>query len=239
MKFTLRQWQQMHKDPNEYIIQASSVDGQDRPTAMSIGMSYCIGEYKDKLHTIQHGPHNNLALCAISENTDQRRRGPVRKTILERLKVNNIENVKLEPDKYFKLLPSYKFVISPEGNGIDCHRHYEALMAGCIPVIEHNPLIAVKYGNAPILWTTDYSEITPEYLETKYKEYMDKTWDFSLLYLSGWSPEEQLLAKYRGNFWMEKLTGTPWYPKDQLQIGAIVKSAKLLFLQVGEYEYKQ
>lgn len=39
---------------------------------------------------------------------------------------------------YFNSLSTYKFVISPEG--IDCHRHYEALLARCVPIIEHNSL---------------------------------------------------------------------------------------------------
>ena len=36
------------------------------------------------------------------------------------------------------MLSKYKFIISPEGNGIDCHRHYEAILCGCIPIIEYN-----------------------------------------------------------------------------------------------------
>jgi hypothetical protein len=28
----------------------------------------------------------------------------------------------------------YKFVVSPEGNGVDCHRHYECIGLGAIPV---------------------------------------------------------------------------------------------------------
>lgn len=230
---TLREWQNCNKDPSQYIIQASTVDGGDRPTAMSIGMGYGIMSFKDNLHTIQLGSHSELVLCAISESTDERRRGPVRKEIVKSLEINGVPNVKLDHEKYFTCLPSYKFVISPEGNGIDCHRHYEALMAGCIPIVEYSKLVDVKYGNVPILWTKDYSEITPEYLEEKYVEFLDKRWDFSLLHMSAWSIEEQLLAKYRGNYWMMRLTGKMWYEMDQMGMGAYVNKNEMLFLQGG------
>ena len=158
----------------------------------------------------------DLVLCAINGGTDQRRRGsaPInRKHILETLSNNGIQNICIEPDKYFTVLPKYKFIISPEGNGIDCHRHYEALMAKSIPIVEDSALIRAKYGNAPILYTKDYSEITQEYLEQKYAEMTDPNvlWDFSRLFLSSWSPEEQTMIMYRGNFWCEKLSGYPWY----------------------------
>jgi hypothetical protein len=92
---------------------------------------------------------------------------------METLQRSGIMNITLDHNDYFSILPSSKFVISPEGNGIDCHRHYEALLAGAIPVMEKNPLTEEKYKDLPVLWTTDYSEITREYLEQKYNEMID------------------------------------------------------------------
>ena len=112
---------------------------------------------------------------------------------------------------YFETLPNYKFVISPEGNGIDCHRHYEALMAGCIPIIEENELIKEKYKGCPILYTKDYSEITKEYLEEKYKIMIDTEYDFSCLLLSSYSEDIQKQIKENGNYWANRLTGKKWY----------------------------
>jgi hypothetical protein len=84
-------------------------------------------------------------------------------------------------------------------------------MAGCIPIVEHNPLTEEKYKGCPILYTKDYSEITHEYLEAKYKEMLDKNYDFSRLFLSYYSKEEQLAIKDQGNFWMKVTTGKQWY----------------------------
>ena len=69
---------------------------------------------------------------------------------------------------YFKNLNDYKFVISPEGNGLDCHRHYEALLLVVFLLL--NIMIKYKkYSNLPILYTKDYSEINEKYLLQKYE----------------------------------------------------------------------
>ena len=106
---------------------------------------------------------------------------------------------------------SNKYIISPEGNGIDCHRHYEALLAGCIPIMEKNPLAENKYANLPILWTIDYSEINNEYLESKYIEMLDLEYDFSSLFLNNYDYNIQNYIKDCGNFWIYKLTGVLYY----------------------------
>ena len=216
---TLREWQRTIVPENQYIVQASTTDGCDGITATSIGMCYGFAKFKGKTGDMQVAPiKTELCLCAINVGTDQRRRGahPIcRKTIVETLLNNGFQNTAIETDKYFEELPKYRFVISPEGNGIDCHRHYEALMAKCIPIVEDSALVRAKYGNAPILYTRDYSEITQDYLEQKYAEMLDQRWDFSNLFMASWSPEEQLLIQFRGNFWCEKLTGRPWYHEQQ------------------------
>ena len=222
---TLREWQRIIVPENQYIVQASTTDGCDGITATSIGMCYGFAKFKGKTGNLQTAPallKTDLCLCAINVGTDQRRRGahPIcRKTIVETLLHNGFQNAAIETDKYFEELPKYRFVISPEGNGVDCHRHYEALMAKCIPIVEDSALIRAKYGNVPILYTRDYSEITQEYLEQKYAEMLDQRWDFSNLFMASWSPEEQLLIQFRGNFWCEKLACKPWYQEQkQMQI---------------------
>lgn len=212
---TLREWQQVVVPENQYIVQASTTDGSDGITAASIGMCYGFVNFEGNYGI---GTKEQLCLCAFNVGTDHRRRGSLsinRRTISQTLLNNGFQNEAIENSKYFTNLPKYKFVISPEGNGIDCHRHYEALMAKSIPIVEDNPMIRVKYGNVPILYTRDYSEITQEYLEQKYAEMLDQRWDFSNLFMASWSPEEQLLIQFRGNFWCEKMAGKPWYQEQK------------------------
>ncbi len=45
------------------------------------------------------------------------------------------DRIDVNPRKYRKILNKYMFVASPEGNGIDCHRTWEALYLGTIPIV--------------------------------------------------------------------------------------------------------
>ena len=214
---TLYEWQKIIKPNIDIIFQASTIEEtecSDGITKSSIGYSYNFYKVKDQLDKIQLGYHENTVLCCYNAYTDQIRRKNnhiTRLIIQEILRKNNIFNNQAESIQYFHSLPNYKFVISPEGNGIDTHRTYESLMAGCIPIVEDNEIMRNKYEGCPILWTKDYSEINEEYLNEKYKEMINNSYDFSKLFLSSWSKEEQDNIKRRGNYWMYRLLGIIWY----------------------------
>jgi len=212
---TLREWQSKEKPHSEIIYNCSEhTHRNDNWVPFSIGMGWSVINSKSPLRDLQIGDHANLVLCAINPDTDRRRRGssPLhRRRIVEILRTNDIQNTYIRDPSYFNTLPTYKFIISPEGNGIDCHRHYEALMAGCIPIVEDHPGIREKYSGCPILYTKDYSEITPAYLEKMYTEMVDKEYNFSKLFLSSYSTEEQLQIKENGNYWSYQLSKKRWY----------------------------
>jgi len=202
---TLRKWQRTQKNINDLILQASVTDGSDSWTPFPIGFCWQYVKETDKVK-IQFGSHHNLVLCAINTNTDIERRpdGINRESIQNTLKQNGIDNSFLDSNNYFSSLASYKFVISPEGNGIDCHRHYEALLAGCIPIMEFNDKIQEKYKGLPILYTKDYSEINSESLNNAYKNMLDKTYNFSRLFKSYYPLEDQRNINDYGQYWIQK-----------------------------------
>jgi len=214
---TLRDWQRTRKDKRNCIYQASTTDGTDELQNFPIGMSYHYLCHNNRNKETHIGSHDKLVLCAITHDSDMKSKNTQRKTTREKvitlLKTQGIENIQIDPSQYFVTLPSYKFVISPEGNGMDCHRHYEALMAGCIPIVEHNPHIEKIYEGCPILYTYDYSEITPSYLEQKYSDMIDKTYNFSKLFLSYYPSDTQEYIKYCSNFWSAYKTNKSLYRK--------------------------
>lgn len=65
-------------------------------------------------------------------------------------------------DNYIVNLLKYKFIISPPGNGIDCHRTWEALYLNRIPVLEKNKFNENVYGDMPAMMVDDYSTLTEE-----------------------------------------------------------------------------
>tara|TARA_Y100000389_G_C17382798_1_gene475305 strand:- start:151 stop:807 length:657 start_codon:yes stop_codon:yes gene_type:complete len=202
---------------NNLIIQASDKSGnsQNMEVNYPIGMSFNFLNLKESdKYRIQVGKHENLVLSSFSTNTDwNRRMGSKvnRKIIHNNLYKNGIKNYKLNFVDYIFGLSKFKFIISPEGNGEDCHRHYESLLAGCIPIIEYNDKILKKYEGLPVLYTKDYSEITPEYLIRMYKKMIFKKYNFKKLYLSFYNKENIDEIKDKGNFWCEKIINKKAY----------------------------
>jgi len=185
----------------------------DEWVPFSIGMSVHLLTYNKLIEPTQLGSHDKLVLLSIKPHTDRRRRptGINRDSIVRMLEAKGIPNQIMNYSDYIESLSSYKFVVSPEGNGIDCHRHYEALLAGAIPVVERNFKIQEKYKGCPILYTSDYSELTPEYLEKQYNRMLDKEYDFGCLMMDTHTSETQEEIKKNGNFWGQYCYGKKWY----------------------------
>ena len=57
------------------------------------------------------------------------------------LKNGFIKNEKTDWETYIKEISTYKFALSPEGNGIDCHRTWECIYVGCIPILKKNSIM--------------------------------------------------------------------------------------------------
>ena len=57
----------------------------------------------------------------------------------------------------------YSFVICPHGGGLDCHRNWEALCLGCIPIVKTSPIDKL-YRDLPVLIIKDWHIITQELL---------------------------------------------------------------------------
>jgi hypothetical protein len=57
----------------------------------------------------------------------------------------------------------YAFVICPHGGGLDCHRNWEALCLGCIPIVKTSSLDNL-YKDLPVLIVKDWEIITNELL---------------------------------------------------------------------------
>jgi len=59
---------------------------------------------------------------------------------------------------------NYAFVISPHGGGYDCHRLWEALILGCIPIVKKS-LIDELYDDLPVLIVNKWSDLSQTLLE--------------------------------------------------------------------------
>lgn len=75
MKCTLESWRKVIKPESELLVQASTIDASDGPTNSPVGMSWSYVEERGNSQECQIGDHSKLVLCAVSPDTDLRRRG--------------------------------------------------------------------------------------------------------------------------------------------------------------------
>jgi hypothetical protein len=77
-------------------------------------------------------PKIDRIYCNFDPNTN-----PSRRMILKDLQLRkdiDFEHNNLNQEEYWKRLASYKYVISPPGNSVDCHRIWESIYLGTIPI---------------------------------------------------------------------------------------------------------
>lgn len=105
-------------------------------------------------------------------------------------KLLNIRQENVPRTELWKLMATHTFVLSPFGMGMDCHRTWEALCLGCIPIVMTS-LLSREFDGLPILIVDDWRQITEKLLADTIDKF--KTQAFTL---------DKLLLSY----WVEKLT---------------------------------
>lgn len=86
---------------------------------------------------------------------------------------------------YFHELVSARFIISPRGYNIDCFRHYEALIAGSIPVIEAHGIEEV-YADLPVIIVNSYEQVTEQFLNDQFEAMKTKNYNLNKLHADYW-----------------------------------------------------
>ena len=114
-------------------------------------------------------------------------RNPERKKLLDYFKQQAFctYSEPCEFKEYITELAAHKFVLSPPGLGPDCYRVWESLLVGTIPIVEHSHMDDM-YEGLPVLLIDDWNEISPQYLEKKYREICSKSYSQKKLTMEYW-----------------------------------------------------
>jgi hypothetical protein len=130
----------------------------------------------------------NLVLMNFNERTNLSYRASVR----ELFKAKEFVTVdRYSPDeegyrKYVRGLRSHPFCLSPRGNGIDTHRLWECMYAGCIPIVERTRALR-DFSDLPIFFVADWKEACdPAVMKKVRDQYYRRKWDLQKLTLSYW-----------------------------------------------------
>ena len=108
------------------------------------------------------------------------------------------ECVYFEPNKIIRVKSwknqsEFSFVISPHGNGLDCHRTWEALCLGCIPIVKTSALDSL-YNGLPVWIVQSWTDISLESMSRVVQ-------DFKRKHMAGEFQYERLSLDY----WMDRI----------------------------------
>jgi len=95
------------------------------------------------------------------------------------------EECKVERAVSWQKQSEYAFVISPHGNGLDCHRTWEALCLGCIPIVKTS-ILDPLYEELPVLIVKDWSQLNENILNETINLFKNKTFNYEKLTLTYW-----------------------------------------------------
>jgi len=91
-------------------------------------------------------------LLSMNPNTNPSLRIPLLQRLLEIRNVTIVNGLSFKA--YLDEVANHEFVISPPGNGYDCHRTWEALYVGAIPIVwytRQQKSVSV-FNNLPVIW---------------------------------------------------------------------------------------
>lgn len=89
----------------------------------------------------------------------------------------------------------YKFILSPRGAGLDCHRTWELFLAGCIIITKSSSLDYMYINNKlPVVIINDWNELNIDLLEKL------KVW---YKYYNNYTKKENILKKLKYTYWLD------------------------------------
>jgi len=129
---------------------------------------------------------------------------------------NKIKISVCDPEIY-STIKKYKFIISPKGAGIDCHRTWESLIIGCIPIVLSSSINEL-YDDLPVVVVDNWNKITKDFLNKKYEEIQENI--------------------YNNKYNFDKLKLHYWINQIKQYIQAEKEEQQIHFITYGNYKYK-
>jgi hypothetical protein len=100
---------------------------------------------------------------------------------------------KLKYDAYLHAIAESQFILSPRGNGLDCHRTWESLYMGAIPVVKSSAMDEV-FQDLPVVIVKNWSDVTEEFLKEQWNQMQRKEYNQEKLFMDYWI---HLIDSYR------------------------------------------
>lgn len=109
-------------------------------------------------------PHHAKKLLYVSYNEKSHTDREGTKQMFMNREWASVDNQRVNYDEFLLGLRNHQFVLCPRGNAIDCHRNWEVLYMGRVPVMKRYSYLEELYKDFPVLFVNDYSEVTENLL---------------------------------------------------------------------------
>ena len=138
--------------------------------------------YIDKLAR-QKIKHDKLAYLNINPNTFPTERQFVIDLFANSPKVTSKNSISWK--EYYQDIASHKFVFSPRGNGVDCHRTWEALYLRTIPIVKKS-IHMNEFCDLPIFFVEKWEDICYDKLNVFYEQVENQLYNLDKMKISYW-----------------------------------------------------
>jgi hypothetical protein len=98
-------------------------------------------------------------------------------------------------DEYVDDVYNHKFILCPNGNGIDTHRLWETLYLKSIPIVKKS-INSLFYNDLPICFVDNWSEINKDFLNKQYDIILNKKWNLEKLNIEYWKNKITMNEKF-------------------------------------------
>eukprot|EP00667_Euglena_gracilis_P011011 EG_transcript_11235 len=129
---------------------------------------YKNGEHPEDFLDLLPGNQNTTVSRDVLINFTPRKWNSDRNRALEAMKKNGFgsrQTKKLSHKQFLDQSRHYRFILSPQGNGISCHRTWEALYMNRIPLVSPSNDTGV-YAALPVVVVEDWFAVTKEFVDT-------------------------------------------------------------------------
>jgi hypothetical protein len=115
-----------------------------------------LADYHDAFEHPDTAERTQMVFAAFSAENNR----PIRSKLLEQLGESRFPSPRgrLTPEKYRDQVRRTKFVLSPPGRGFDCHRTWEAIYLGAIPVVLEGSIPPSFESALPLHPVSSYSD---------------------------------------------------------------------------------
>jgi len=173
-----------------YAINSSSTN----PLVTTIPLGFVDDKYKPHIMfarlATQHIPKEIFAYMNFTIQTNRVKRTECYNVFRNYSWITTEEA--LPPEEFYKKLAMSKYVISPEGTGIDCHRIYESIFLGAVPLLKTSKMDSY-YEGLPVVIFKRWEDITQQTLQD--------TYDANKARLDAWVAANH--EWYKAEFWLK------------------------------------